>query len=70
MNLRAGAKPPEDTVQHPPVIDPGNATRLVRQKRLDHRPLKSVKSKYAIAKLPFRELESVFARFVNPFMNM
>ena len=37
---RAGAEPPEDAVQHPPVIDTRHAARLVRQQRLDNRPLR------------------------------
>ncbi len=31
-------EPPQDAVQHPPVIDPRHPAGLVRQKRLDDRP--------------------------------
>ena len=34
---RARSEAPEDAVQHLPVIDPPNAARLARQKRLDNR---------------------------------
>lgn len=36
---RACSEPPKNTVQHSPVIDAGNAARLVRQQRLNDRPL-------------------------------
>jgi len=36
---RAGPQNPEDTVQHPAIIDTRNAARLVWQQRRDHRPL-------------------------------
>ena len=35
---RACSEPPKNTVQHSPVIDAGNAARLVRQQRLNDRP--------------------------------
>ena len=35
---RACSEPPENAVQHAPVINAGNAARLVWQKRLDNRP--------------------------------
>ena len=37
---RAGAKTPENAVQDPPIIDPGNTARLVRKERPDSSPLK------------------------------
>src|SRR5215207_3893752 len=37
---RAGPEPPIDAVQHLPVVRPRHAARLVRQQRLDDRPLK------------------------------
>ena len=36
---RARAQYPEDAIQDAPVVDPGHATRLVRQQRLDQTPL-------------------------------
>lgn len=33
-----GAQYPEDTVQYPPVVDPGHAVRLDHQQELDHAP--------------------------------
>lgn len=35
---RPSAEPPENAVQHPPVINARHSARLVRQQRLDNRP--------------------------------
>lgn len=35
---RASAEPPEDPVQHPPIIHPGHPARLVGKQGLDDRP--------------------------------
>lgn len=35
---RTRSEPPEDSVQHPMVIDTGNAARPVLQQRIDDRP--------------------------------
>ena len=41
------AAPPQDAVQHLPVIDPGNAPRVARQKRLDNRLRRQTKEEMA-----------------------
>jgi len=50
-----GPEHPEDAVQHPPVINPRNAARLVGQQRLDHAPLEvgQVISAHATAESEF-----------------
>lgn len=46
---RSGAQNPEDTVQHPPVIDPRHTARFARKKRLDQPVLEvhKVKTRHA-----------------------
>ncbi len=49
---RTETETPEDTVQHPPVIDPGHSTQPVRQQPLDDQPFLSVSSYYRRAIVP------------------
>jgi len=67
---RARAQDPENPVQNSPVIDAGNAARLVWQHRLDRLPLEIRQIVARHDPSPFRELESVFAQNRHPFMSL
>ena len=65
---RARPQPPVDAVQHPPVIGPRHAARLVRQQRLDDRPFEIGQFVAAWGHDgSFEELESHLDRRGNPF---
>jgi hypothetical protein len=63
---RARAQPPEDPVQHAPVIDARNPRGLFGNNGWITHHSKSVRSKRAM-RSSFEALESGFDRFVNPF---
>ena len=56
---RAGAKAPENALQHPPVVNSRNAARLVRQQRSNDRPFQSVSSYRRRAIKPPSEMEGL-----------
>ena len=58
--------PPEDAVQHPPVVNTRNAPRLVRQRGLDHRPFEIRQIEARHLNPPLFENVEAFDRFGNP----
>jgi hypothetical protein len=53
-------------IQHPPIIHTRNAARLVRQQRLNYRPLKIRQIKTSHLNLHDPKVESSSCRFGNP----
>ena len=62
----ARAQREEDAVQHPPVVNPGVAPRLVGQKRSDRPPLEFRQVEPTHSEAPVLVLESRSASEVNP----
>ena len=60
------AQPPEDAVEHKPIIDARLAARLVGKKRKDHTPFEIAQFVTSHLKTPFWEFESRPADFGNP----
>jgi hypothetical protein len=68
---RPRPEPPENPVQHPTVIHPRHAPRLLRQQGLDHRPFEIRQIKPSHIKPPrLRRLNHNFARLGILFMGM
>ena len=69
--MAPGSQSPEDAVQNPPVIHPLHPTRLLRQKRGNHRPLeiRQIKSGHG-ALLRLSKVNHSTASLGIPLMSM
>ena len=70
---RARAEPPENAIQHPPVINPRHTTRLVGQKRLDDRPFpihEFVPSSRHQASIALEAMNQPGTQTATPFMSL
>lgn len=70
---RPCAEPPENTVQHAPVIDARNAARLVRQQRLYDRPFpvrQFVSPPHHHASIAMERLNHASRQTSSPFMSL
>ena len=66
----ARAQHPEYPVQYPPIINPWNTSALMRQDRLDHRPLKFTHLISRHSNLLSKRLNHIWLQIGIPFMSL